>query len=79
MAAASEAAVGVLGGVGAGHIAMAVKDDDDTGANEGAKDGCFVAGTLIALLGADAEAIENIRVGDRVRTTQRGILEVGMS
>ena len=32
--------------------------------------GCFVAGTLIALLGADAEAIENIRVGDRVQTTQ---------
>ena len=41
--------------------------------NAGGSRGCpggFVAGTLIALLGADAEAIENIRVGDRVQTTQ---------
>ena len=33
---------------------------------------CFVAGTLVLLMGGDASAIDSIRVGDRVETSQGG-------
>ena len=67
--ASSVSRVSGASGAAAADASAAVKMPRNAGGSRGCP-GCFVAGTLIALLGADAEAIENIRVGDRVQTTQ---------